>query len=80
MSGLSDVRVVLNSQEMQAEQRGARIKAVTSVPNGFKRWEWFWQRLNTRRQLLTLTPEQLHDIGLDAEQARNEGMKSFWQR
>lgn len=80
MSGLSDVRVVLHSHEMQAEQRGARIQAATSVPKGFKRWEWFWQRFNTRRQLLELTPEQLRDIGLNAEQARNEGLKAFWQR
>jgi len=79
MSGFSDVRLVLKSQELQAEQRGVRAKNAAR-PTGFTRWQWFWHCRRTRQQLEGLTPEQLHDIGLSSEQARNEAMKTFWQR
>jgi uncharacterized protein YjiS (DUF1127 family) len=38
-----------------------------------------WHRLHTRKTLLELTPEQLRDVGLSREQAREEGLKPFWQ-
>ena len=34
------------------------------------RWSLFWHRRHTRKALLSLTHEQLRDIGLSAEQAR----------
>ena len=79
MSGFSDVRLVLKSQELQAEQHGVRVRTAAR-PNGFTRWQWFWHCQRTRRQLCGLTEEQLHDIGMTAEQAQVEAMKSFWQR
>jgi uncharacterized protein YjiS (DUF1127 family) len=35
--------------------------------------------MHTRKTLLELTPEQLRDVGLSAEQARREGLKPFWR-
>ncbi|MNG39640.1 hypothetical protein D3C84_1278200 [compost metagenome] len=48
-------------------------------PSGLSRWALFWHRLHTRQALLELTPEQLRDIGLTREQAREEGLKPFWR-
>jgi uncharacterized protein YjiS (DUF1127 family) len=78
MSSFSDVRVVLHSQELQAQQRGVVVK-VAGLPEGFSRWQWFWQCLHTRRQLLELSAEQLQDIGLSAKQAHTEALKAFWR-
>ena len=78
MSGFSDVRLVLKSQEMQAEHCGTRVKNTTR-PEGFSRWQWFWHCRRTRQQLGCLTAEQLYDIGMTAERAHVEAMKSFWQ-
>ncbi|MNR38889.1 hypothetical protein D3C85_1570360 [compost metagenome] len=49
------------------------------APSGLGRWGLFWHRLHTRKALLTLTPEQLRDVGLSREQAREEGLKPFWR-
>ena len=38
-----------------------------------------WHRLHTRKALLELTTEQLRDVGLSPEQAREEGLKPFWR-
>lgn len=80
MNGLSDVRLMLHSQELVAGQekelRGAMLR---NAPTGLSRWSLFWHRLHTRRALLELTPEQLRDIGLSREQALEEGLKSFWR-
>lgn len=73
MNGMSDVRLALHSQEPEAEQERA-----PTLP-GENRWSLFWRRLHTRKALLTLTPEQLRDVGLTAEQARHEGLKAFWR-
>jgi uncharacterized protein YjiS (DUF1127 family) len=35
--------------------------------------------LRTRPALLELDEDQLRDIGLDAQQARREGLKPFWR-
>ncbi len=50
-----------------------------NAPSGLSRWGLFWHRLHTRKALLTLTPEQLRDVGLSREQAREEGLKPFWR-
>ncbi|CAM2924434.1 MULTISPECIES: DUF1127 domain-containing protein [Pseudomonas] len=76
MSGLSDVRLALHSQELEAGQ-GREMAGL--APGNPGRWELFWRRCHTRQALLDLTPEQLRDIGLSAEQARREGLKPFWR-
>ncbi|PRA32118.1 DUF1127 domain-containing protein [Pseudomonas poae] len=70
MSGMSDVRLALHRQELEAGQgRGLSVS----------RWGLFWRRRHTRKALLHLTCEQLRDVGLTAEQARQEGLKPFWR-
>ncbi|WP_122681917.1 DUF1127 domain-containing protein [Pseudomonas sivasensis] len=73
MNGMSDVRLALHSQELEAGQQRA-LSVLTS-----NRWSLFWHRRHTRKALLTLTCEQLQDIGLTVEQARQEGLKPFWR-
>ncbi|MHC8384706.1 DUF1127 domain-containing protein [Pseudomonas sp. LB3P14] len=80
MNGLSDVRLTLHSQELAAGQNhGAREAVMRNAPSGLSRWGLFWHRLHTRKALLGLTPEQLKDVGLSREQAREEGLKPFWR-
>jgi len=76
MNGLSDVRLVLREQELLQD---ARVGPAAPRPSGMSRWAWFWLRLRTRRTLLELDAAQLRDIGLSAEQAREEGLKPFWR-
>lgn len=73
MSGMSDVRLVLHGQELEAGQ-GSTMSTTTS-----SRWTLFWRRSHTRKALLDMSVEQLCDIGLTAEQARREGVKPFWR-
>ncbi|TVT93264.1 DUF1127 domain-containing protein [Pseudomonas sp. HT11] len=73
MSGISDVRLMLHSQELQAGQERA------TAPRDISRWRLFWHRCHTRKALLHLTREQLRDVGLSVEQAREEGLKPFWR-
>ena len=42
MNGMSDVRLMLRSQELQAEQERA------SAPRDISRWQLFWRRRHTR--------------------------------
>ena len=80
MNGLSDVRLALQSQELVAGQEKGSSAAITrSAPSGLSHWGLFWHRLRTRKALLDLTTEQLRDIGLSREQARQEGLKPFWR-
>ena len=80
MNGLSDVRLTLRSQELEAGQKNdAREALKRNAPSGLGLWGLFWHRLHTRRALLELTPDQLRDIGLSREQAREEGLKPFWR-
>jgi len=80
MNGLSDVRLTLHSQELAAGQyNGTREAVMRNAPSGLSRWGLFWHRLHTRKTLLELTPEQLRDVGLSREQAREEGLKPFWR-
>ncbi|MFJ5285715.1 DUF1127 domain-containing protein [Pseudomonas sp. NPDC088429] len=80
MNGLSDVRLTLHSQELEAGQKDrARNEIMRNAPSGLSRWGLMWHRLHTRRALLNLTTDQLKDIGLTREQAQEEGLKPFWQ-
>ena len=80
MNGLSDVRLTLRSQELAAGQKnGTREAMLRNAPSCLSRWDLFWHRLHTRKALLDLTPEQLKDVGLSREQAREEGLKPFWR-
>lgn len=80
MNGLSDVRLTLRSQELAAGQKnGTRGAVMRNAPSGLGRWDLFWHRLHTRKALLELTPEQLKDVGLSLDQAREEGLKPFWR-
>ncbi|MCU0117037.1 DUF1127 domain-containing protein [Pseudomonas sp. B2M1-30] len=80
MNGLSDVRLTLHSQELEAgQQDSTRSEVMRNAPSGLSRWDLFWHRLHTRRALRNLTPEQLKDIGLTREQALEEGLKPFWR-
>jgi len=80
MNGLSDVRLTLHSQELAAGQNnGTREAVMRNAPSGLSRWGLFWHRLHTRKALLELTTEQLRDVGLSPEQAREEGLKPFWR-
>ena len=80
MNGLSDVRLTLHSQELvRGQDNGARDVQMRNAPSGLSRWGLFWHRLHTRKALLELTTEQLRDVGLSPEQAREEGLKPFWR-
>ena len=80
MNGLSDVRLTLHSQELEAGQRDStRNEMLRNAPSGLSRWGLFWHRLHTRKALMNLTPEQLKDVGLTREQANEEGLKPFWR-
>lgn len=73
MNGICDVRLALRGQELEAGQRRVRLAPAR------ERWDLFWLRRHTRKALLALTCEQLRDIGLTEEQAREEGLKPFWR-
>ncbi|WP_176511344.1 DUF1127 domain-containing protein [Pseudomonas faucium] len=75
MAGMSDVRVQLMARELEDEQR----TKVFNAPAGLGRWGLMLHRWHTRRALLELGDEQLRDIGLSREQAREEGRKPFWK-
>ena len=80
MNGLSDVRLSLRSQELQAEQEQALAPRLPrSAPPGLSPLGLYWHRLRTRKALLELTAEQLRDVGLSREEARAEGLKPFWR-
>lgn len=74
MNGLSDVRLTLHSQELEAgQQDNARNESMRNAPSGLSRWGLFWHRLHTRKALLRLTPEQLKDIGLTGSRRWRRG-------
>lgn len=75
MSGISDVRLKLHAGELSREPRAQLNRA----PAGLGTWGLMVHRWCSRRALLELTPEQLRDIGLTSEQARDEGLKPFWR-
>ncbi|MEF9673295.1 DUF1127 domain-containing protein [Pseudomonas sp. MWU13-2100] len=80
MNGMSDVRLVLRSQELVIEhERVVTASSARRCTPALGRMALFWHRLCTRKTLLELTPEQLRDIGLSPDQAREEGIKPFWR-
>ncbi|MGZ0784893.1 DUF1127 domain-containing protein [Pseudomonas sp. TKO26] len=79
MNGLSDVRLSLRGQELEAEHEWSAATLPRSVPPGLSTWGLYWHRLRTRKALLELTATQLRDVGLSPEQARAEGLKPFWR-
>lgn len=80
MNGMSDVRLVLRSQELVIEhERAIKASSARRRAPAFGLMGLLWHRLRTRKTLLELTPEQLRDIGLSEEQAREEGLKPFWR-
>ncbi|RMN46276.1 hypothetical protein ALQ59_03670 [Pseudomonas syringae pv. apii] len=82
MNGFSDVRLALNSQELNEYRptvlRTVRPKKADLLAN-MSRWALYRHRWASRRTLLTLTDDQLRDVGLDFQQARVEAMKPFWR-
>ncbi|WP_460046237.1 DUF1127 domain-containing protein [Pseudomonas sp. S2_H01] len=76
MNGMSDVRLTLYAQELVREQE---VLVRVNAPKGLGMWGLFQHRRVTRRALLNLTDDQLRDIGLSYEQARQEALKPFWR-
>lgn len=76
MSGISDVRLSLYAGELQCSQEDV---VRTNAPRGLGLLGLYQHRRSTRRALLNLSAEQLKDIGLSYEQARQEGLKPFWR-
>ncbi len=77
MNGLSDVRLLLRTEEL-LEAPKLRSRTLCA-PAGLGRWALMLHHLRTRPALLELDEDQLRDIGLDAQQARREGLKPFWR-
>lgn len=77
MNGLSDVRLLLRTDEL-LDAKG-QVVAGVSTPVGSGWWAKVRHRLQTRPALLELDAYQLKDIGLEPSQARREGMKPFWR-
>ncbi|MFR0692153.1 DUF1127 domain-containing protein [Enterobacterales bacterium AE_CKDN230030158-1A_HGKHYDSX7] len=75
MSDFSDVRLTLYQQEL------LELSGTCSAPGvaGESRWQQFWRRVRTRKQLLELSDAQLRDIGISREQAKLEAMRPFWR-
>ncbi|MDB6142333.1 MAG: putative conserved small protein [Pseudomonas sp.] len=76
MNGMSDVRLILRSQELE---NGRAISIQMSCPPNLSRWGVWRHRWITRKALVELTKDQLRDIGITHEQARVEGLKPFWR-
>lgn len=80
MNGLSDVRLTLHGPQLEAEHEAVKdVFKPRSAPAGLGRWGLFAHRFNTRRVLRNLDADQLRDVGLNQEQARQEGCKPFWR-
>ncbi len=77
MNGLTDVRLLLRTEELREEQR--LRPCAERAPAELGRWALMLHHLRTRPALLELDKDQLRDIGLDAQQARSEGLKPFWR-
>jgi uncharacterized protein YjiS (DUF1127 family) len=77
MNGFSDVRLALYSQELS---EGQAVVVKTTCMSKLGRWALYGHRWTSRQVLLSLTADELRDIGLNPEQARSEGMKPFWRK
>ncbi|MET0611213.1 MAG: DUF1127 domain-containing protein [Pseudomonas caspiana] len=76
MNRLSDVRLALYSQELS---NGRAVVTKTANAPKLGRWALYRHRWTSRRTLLTLTEDQLRDVGLSSGQALREGLKPFWR-
>ncbi|KFE55303.1 DUF1127 domain-containing protein [Pseudomonas syringae] len=76
MNGFSDVRLTLYSQEL-SEGRAVVMKTASAPKLG--RWALYRHRWMSRKVLLSLTEDELRDIGLTGGQAMREGLKAFWR-
>lgn len=76
MSGISDVRLTLKSQELNAEYKHA---VTMPQKTGQGLLALYLRRWTNREQLLKLTMAQLRDAGIDPQYAREEGLKPFWR-
>lgn len=76
MNGLSDVRLALYSQELS---NGRAVVTKTANAPKLGRLALYRHRWTSRRTLLTLTEDQLRDVGLSSGQALREGLKPFWR-
>jgi uncharacterized protein YjiS (DUF1127 family) len=61
------------TQSSSALCEGLNLKNILCIANNFKR------RSNTRGALSTLSPSQLKDVGLRADQAAIESRQPFWK-
>ncbi|MBD8684231.1 DUF1127 domain-containing protein [Pseudomonas sp. CFBP 13719] len=77
MNGLTDVRLLLRTEELREEPR--LRPCAERAPAELGRWALMLHHLRTRPALLELDKDQLRDIGLDVQQARSEGLKPFWR-
>ncbi|HEX8596282.1 MAG TPA: DUF1127 domain-containing protein [Pseudomonas sp.] len=76
MNGFSDVRLTLYSQELS---EGHAVVVKTANMPKLSRWALYGHRWTSRKALLSLTKDQLRDIGISPQQARVEGTKAFWR-
>jgi uncharacterized protein YjiS (DUF1127 family) len=74
MNGLSDIRLTLQPGELTRCAHDVQVRS----PQPASRAHGFWRRLQTRKALMTLTDEQLQDIGLSRDEARHEALRPFW--
>lgn len=79
MSGLGDVGVALAAAELAGSTRVNVASTPAAHVSDESRWVLYWRRLNTRRTLLTLSDQQLQDIGLSRAQAEREANLPFWK-
>lgn len=65
----------------------ARVPAGSRIGGAVKKWladnnaqlRLWRQRADSRRQLLSMTDRELHDIGIDRVDANQEAAKRFWE-
>lgn len=70
-------KVTVSKIEYSAEDASEQVKAVLSRARHYIRvWR---ERARQRSALRCLEPHQLQDIGVTAEQARQEAAKPFWK-
>lgn len=75
MTGMSDVRLMLQADECAAGQPSR----LSCAPVDLGSWRLMLHRWQSRKQLRELSDQQLLDIGLSREQAWEEACKPFWR-
>ncbi|MBD8575376.1 DUF1127 domain-containing protein [Pseudomonas syringae] len=83
MNRVIDVQSMLQGNERDTRQPVASQKRTSAAPAvllpATGRLALYRHRWISRRVLLTLTDDELRDIGLDYSQARAEAAKPFWR-